>query len=176
LIFQLTTLIFILNAMTAPVSHRQLARAAFCAALGCASLTAEAEQNTQRLSVDIVDESRLPVDTAWRVTAGASLTKESWCLSRWLKCTAFVGAEGRQAGSELLVTVPTFRNAASDKPRNLITDLVSGLRFDIADTRRGTMTGPLYVQFKVARRGPEIRSSVPIPRRKMATLAVGMDF
>jgi len=162
--------------MTAPTSHRQLARAAFCAALGCASLAAKAEQKLPRLSVELVEDARLPSDTAWRVTAGASLTKESWCMSRWLKCVAFVGAEGRQAGSELLVTVPTFRTAASDKPRNLVTDLVSGLRFDIADTRRGTMTGPLYVQFKVARRGPEIRSSVPIPRRKMATLSVGMDF
>ena len=97
-------------------------------------------------------------------------------MARWMKCVAFVGAEGRQAGSELLAAPPTFRSATSDKPRNLVTDLVSGLRFDIADTRRGTMTGPLYVQFKVARRGPEIRSSVPIPRRKMATLSVGMDF
>ena len=96
-------------------------------------------------------------------------------MSRWLKCVAFVGAEGRQAGSELLVTIPTFRNAAGDKPRNLVTDLVSGFRFDIADTR-GDVHGPLYVQFKVARRGPEIRASIPVPRRTMAIMAVGMDF
>jgi len=96
-------------------------------------------------------------------------------MSRYLKCVAFAGAEGRLAGSELVPTAPAFRDAAGDKPRNLVTDLVSGLRFDIADTRADAH-GPLYVQFKVARRGPEIRASVPIPRRTMAIMALGMDF
>ena len=162
--------------MTTPPSHRHLACAALCAALGCATVTAEAEQNVPRLSIDVVNDGRLPSDTAWRVTAGTRLMTDSWCTARWLKCVAFVGAEGRQAGSELLLAPPTLRNTVSDKPRNLVTDLVSGLRFDLADTRRGTMHGPLYVQFKVARRGPDIRSSVPIPRRQMATLGGGMDF
>jgi len=49
------------------------------------------------------------------------------------------------------------------------------MRFSIADTR-GEVHGPLYVEFKVARRGPEIRSSVPIPRRTMATMSLGIDF
>jgi hypothetical protein len=164
--------------MTSATSHRQLARAALCAALGCAVAPSEAQHNPSRLSVDVISDvrdARLPSDTAWRVTAGAKLTTDSWCMFRFLKCVAFAGAEGRQAGTELIAIAPPFRHAAGDKPRNLVTDLVSGLRFDFADTR-GEVHGPLYFQFKVARRGPEIRSSIPIPRRTMATMAFGMDF
>jgi hypothetical protein len=156
-------------------SHRKLARAALCAALGCAALPTQAQQNAPRLSVDVVNDARLPVDTYWRVTADARLTKDTWCMSRYLKCVAFAGAEGRLAGTELVAAAPAFRDAAGDKPRNLVTDLVSGLRFDIADTRADAH-GPLYVQFKIARRGPEIRASVPVPRRTMAIMALGMDF
>lgn len=164
--------------MTSATSHRQLARAALCAALGCAAVSAKAQQNPSRLSVDIINDvrdARLPSDTAWRVTAGARLDTHSWCMSRFLKCVAFVGAEGRQSGSELLAIAAPFRNATGDKQRNIVTDLVSGLRFDLADTR-GEQHGPLYFQFKVARRGPEIRSSIPVPRRTMATMSLGMDF
>ena len=165
--------------MTKPNSHYRFARAALCAALGCAALQAKAEQQLpqpeSRLSVDVVNDARLPVDTAWRVTADARLTKDTWCMSRYLKCVAFAGAEGRVQGSELMAVTPAFRSASGDKPRNLVTDLVSGLRFDLADTR-GEVHGPLYLQFKVARRGPEIRASVPIPRRTMAIMALGMDF
>jgi hypothetical protein len=155
--------------------HCRLARAALCAALSCAAVQAEAQQRAPRLSVDVVNDGRLPVDTFWRVTADARLTKDTWCMSRYLKCVAFFGAEGRLPGTELVAVAPAFRNAAGDKPRNLVTDLVSGFRFDIADTR-GDVHGPLYVQFKVARRGPEIRASIPVPRRTMAIMAVGMDF
>ena len=161
--------------MTKLTSHRHFARAALYAALACAALQAQAQQKEPRLSLDVVNDARLPGDTVWRVTADARLTKDTWCMSRYLKCVAFVGAEGRLAGSELVAVAPAFRDAAGDKPRNLVTDLVSGLRFDIADTR-ADVHGPLYVQFKVARRGPEIRASVPIPRRTMAILALGMDF
>lgn len=152
-----------------------LVRAALCAALGCAALPGEAQQNEPRLSVDVVNDARLPADTVWRVTAGARITTDSWCMFRWLKCVAFAGAEGRLPGTELIAAAPTFRNDAGDKPRNLVTDLVSGLRFDIADTR-GAVHGPWYLQFKVARRGPEIRASIPIPRRTMALMSVGIDF
>ena len=164
--------------MSSATSQRQLARAALCAALGCAAVPAEAQHNPARLSVDVINDvrdARLPSDTAWRVTAGTRLTTDSWCMFRFLKCVAFVGAEGRQAGTELVAIAPPFRNATGDRQRNLVTDLVSGLRFDFADTR-SEVHGPLYFQFKVARRGPEIRSSIPIPRRTMATMAFGMDF
>jgi hypothetical protein len=161
--------------MNMPSSHRKLARAAFCAALGCAVAPAEAQQADPRLSVDVVNDARLPADTVWRVTAGARLTTGSWCMFRFLKCFAFAGAEGRVPGTELIATASTFGNVESDKPRNLVTDLVSGLRFDLADTR-GEVHGPWYVQFKVARRGMEIRSSVPIPRKNLATMSVGVDF
>lgn len=161
--------------MNTSFSHRRLASAAFCAALGCAALPGQAQQKESRLSVDVVNDGRLPVDTVWRVTADARLASDSWCMSRYLKCVVFAGAEGRLAGSELVAASPAFRSAAGDKPRNLVTDLVSGLRFQFADTR-GEVHGPLYVQFKVARRGPEIRSSVPIPRHTMAVMSLGMDF
>jgi hypothetical protein len=161
--------------MIKPSSHSKLARVALCAALGCAVVPAEAQQNESRLSVDVVNDPRLPGDTIWRATAGVRLTTGSWCMFRFLKCFAFAGAEGRAPGTELVATAATFGNIASDKPRNLVTDLVSGLRFDMADTR-GEVHGPWYVQFKVARRGMEIRSSVPIPRRNLATLSVGVDF
>lgn len=160
--------------MTKP-SHNRFARAALCAALGCAVAPAEAQHGEPRLSVDVVESTRLPNDTVWRVTAGARLTTGSWCMFRFLKCFAFAGAEGRVPGTELVATAATFGNITNDKPRNLITDLVSGLRFDLADTR-GEVHGPWYVQFKVARRGMEIRSSVPIPRRNLATVSVGVDF
>ncbi|MDQ2823762.1 MAG: hypothetical protein M3Y65_25865 [Pseudomonadota bacterium] len=156
-------------------THTSLVRAAFCAALGCATMPVAAQQNASRLSLDVVNDPFLPNDTVWRVTAGARLTTGSWCMFRFLKCFAFAGAEGRVPGTELVATAATFGNITNDKPRNLVTDLVSGLRFDLADTR-GEVHGPWFVQFKVARRGMEIRSSVPIPRRNMATLAVGVDF
>lgn len=156
-------------------SHRHIASAALCAALGCAAASVEAQQKVPLLSLDVVNDARLPSDTAWRVTAGARLTTGSWCMFRFLKCVAFAGAEGRQPESELLAIAAPFRNAAGNKPRNIVTDLVSGLRFDFADTR-GEVHGPLYFQLKVARRGQEIRSSVPIPRRTMATMGFGMDF
>lgn len=161
--------------MTKLASHRNFARATLYAALACAALQTQAQQKEPRLSLDVVNDARLPGDTVWRVTADARLTTDTWCMSRYLKCVAFAGAEGRLAGSELVAVAPALRDAAGDKPRNLVTDLVSGLRFDIADTR-ADVHGPLYVQFKVARRGPEIRASVPIPRRTMAILALGMDF
>lgn len=160
--------------MNMPRHSSKLARAALCAALGSV-LPAEAQQNDHRLSVDVINDARLPSDTVWRVTAGARLTTSSWCMFRFLKCVAFAGAEGRLPGTELIAVASTFRNDESDKPRNLVTDLVSGLRFDFADTR-GEVHGPLYLQFKVARRGPEIRSSIPIPRRTMATMSLGIDF
>jgi hypothetical protein len=160
--------------MNAHRHSRKLARAALCAALGSV-LPVEAQQNSHRLSVDVVNDARLPADTVWRVTAGARLTTDSWCMFRFLKCVAFAGAEGRLPGTELIAVASTFRNDDDDKPRNLVTDLVSGLRFDFADTR-GEVHGPLYLQFKVARRGPEIRSSIPIPRRNMATMSLGIDF
>ena len=155
--------------------HRKLARAALCAALGCTVLPAEAQHKESRLSVDIVNDARLPSDTVWRVTAGARLTTDSWCMFRWLKCVAFAGAEGRLPGTELVAVASTFRDDEGDKPRNIVTDLVSGLRFDFADTK-GEVHGPLYMQFKIARRGPEIRSSIPIPRRNMASMSLGIDF
>lgn len=161
--------------MRVPTPHSKLAGAALCAALGWTVAPAGAQENTPRLSVDVVNDARLPSDTVWRVTAGARLTSGTWCMSRYLKCSAFAGAEGRLPGTELVATSPVFANDDGDKPRNLVTDLVSGLRFGIADTR-GAVHGPLYVEFKVARRGPEIRSSVPIPRRTMATMSLGMDF
>ncbi len=161
--------------MPKPARHRRFARVALCAALGCAALQAQAQQKEPRLSLDVVNDGRLPVDTVWRVTADARLTKDTWCMSRYLKCVAFVGAEGRSPGTELVAVAPAFRDATGDRPRNLVTDLVSGFRFNLADTR-GDVHGPLYVQFKVARRGPEIRASVPIPRRTMAIMSLGMDF
>jgi hypothetical protein len=155
--------------------HRKFAGAALFAAFGCAALQAGAQQNAPLVLFEVVNDARLPSDTAWRVTAGAQVARNTWCMSRYLKCVAFAGAEGRQPGTELVATSPVFRNDDGDKPRNLVTDLVSGMRFSVADTR-GEVHGPLYVEFKVARRGPEIRSSVPIPRRTMATMSLGIDF
>ena len=153
----------------------RLASAALCAVLGYSMPAAQAQQNAPILSVDVVNDGRLPADTYWRVTAGARLSTDSWCMFKWLKCMAFGGAEGRVAGTELMVDPVAFRSDETGKRRNLVTDLVSGLRFDFADSR-GAVHGPWYLQFKVARRGPEIRSSVPIPRRTMATVSVGVDF
>lgn len=161
--------------MSMPTRHRKFASAALCAALGCAALPAQAQQSEARLMLDVVNDARLPSDTAWRVTAGTRVATNTWCMSRYLKCVAFAGAEGRMPGTELVATSPIFASDEGDKPRNLVTDLVSGMRFSIADTR-GEVHGPLYVEFKVARRGPEIRSSVPIPRRTMATMSLGIDF
>lgn len=161
--------------MHKPTRHRNFARAALCAALGCVALQGKAQQNEPRLSVDVVSDAKLPFDPVWRVTAGARLTTDTWCMTRYLKCVGFFGAEGRLPGTELVAAAPALRGIEGDQSRNLVTDLVSGLRFDLADTR-GEVHGPLYLQFKVARRGPEVRASVPIPRRTMAIMALGMDF
>ncbi|MES2019211.1 MAG: hypothetical protein V4484_22185 [Pseudomonadota bacterium] len=53
--------------------------------------------------------------------------------------------------------------------------LAYGTRLDFPGTRTASH-GPWFLQFKVTRRSPEFRSSLPVPRHRVAALTIGTEF
>jgi hypothetical protein len=53
--------------------------------------------------------------------------------------------------------------------------LALSLRFEFADSR-SEAHGPWCLQFKVARRGAQLRSSIPVPRHTVAMFTLGAEF
>ena len=53
--------------------------------------------------------------------------------------------------------------------------VVIGTRFDFPNTRT-ELHGPWFIQFKVTRRSPEFRSSIPVPRHRVAAVTIGTEF
>lgn len=53
--------------------------------------------------------------------------------------------------------------------------LALSLRFEFADSR-GEAHGPWFLQFKVARRSSQFRSSIPVPRHTVGMLTLGTEF
>jgi len=97
------------------------------------------------------------------------------CLAPWIQCTAFGSVEARVVAYNLFLDGRLFQDDPGVKRRNFVRDLVYGTRFDFPDTRTDSH-GPWFLQFKVTRRSPEFRSSLPVPRHRVAALTIGTEF
>lgn len=110
---------------------------------------------------------------------GNKLAKQSFgtttCMLKWLQCTAFGAVETRLMGRNIFLDGRVFRDDPSVKRRKFVTDLIVGTRIDFPDTRTASH-GPWFIQFKVTRRSREFRSSIPVPRHRMAAITLGTEF
>lgn len=106
--------------------------------------------------------------------AGQSLGANT-CMLKWLQCTAFGTVETRLVGRNLFLDGRLFRDDPSVRRRNFVTDLIVGTRIDFPNTRTASH-GPWFIQFKVTRRSREFRSSIPVPRHRMAAITLGTEF
>jgi lipid A 3-O-deacylase len=97
------------------------------------------------------------------------------CLAPWLQCTAFGSVEARLVAYNVFLDGRLLRDDPSVKKRNFVSDLVIGTRFDFPGTRTANH-GPWFLQLKMTRRSPEFRSSIPVPRHRVAALTIGTEF
>lgn len=97
------------------------------------------------------------------------------CLKPWLRCTAFGSVETRLVGYNVLPDSHRFLDEPINKRRAWVSDVVLGLRLDFPGSRTG-LHGPWFMQFKVSRHAPELRSSIPVPRQTFAAATVGTEF
>lgn len=97
------------------------------------------------------------------------------CMARWIQCTAFGSLEGRLVAYNVFLDGRLFEDDPSVQRRNFVHDLVVGTRFDFPGTRSDSH-GPWFLQFKATRRSPEFRSSLPVPRHRVAALTIGTEF
>jgi lipid A 3-O-deacylase len=105
----------------------------------------------------------------------AKLPGAASCMAPWLQCTAFGSVEGRFVAYNVFLDGRLLRDDPSVKKRNFVSDLVIGTRFDFPNTRTADH-GPWFIQFKLTRRSPEFRSSIPVPRHRVAALTIGTEF
>jgi hypothetical protein len=110
---------------------------------------------------------------------GNKLAKKSFgtttCMLKWLQCTAFGAIETRLMGRNIFLDGRLFRVDPSIKRRNFVTDLIVGTRIDFPNTRSASH-GPWFIQYKVTRRSREFRSSIPVPRHRIAAITLGTEF
>jgi lipid A 3-O-deacylase len=97
------------------------------------------------------------------------------CMVPWIQCTAFGSVEGRLVAYNVFLDGRLRRDDPSVKRRNFVHDLVAGTRFDFPNTRTENH-GPWFLQFKVTRRSREFKSSIPVPRHRVAALTIGTEF
>ena len=97
------------------------------------------------------------------------------CMLEWLQCTAFGVVETRLMGRNIFLDGRLWRDDPSVTRRKVVTDLIVGTRFDFPDTRTASH-GPWFLQFKVTRRSREFRSSIPVPRHRIAAITFGTEF
>lgn len=97
------------------------------------------------------------------------------CLAPWLQCTAFGSVEGRMMAYNIFLDGRALRDDPDVKRRKFVHDLVAGTRFDFPNTRTANH-GPWFIQFKITRRSREFRSSIPVPRHRVAALTIGTEF
>ena len=97
------------------------------------------------------------------------------CLAPWLQCTGFASLEARAVGYNLFIDGRLLHDDPSITRRKLVHDAVLGMRFDLPTTR-SARHGPWFVQVKLTRRSPEIKSPLPVPRHRVAALTVGTEF
>ncbi len=97
------------------------------------------------------------------------------CVVPWVQCTAFGSVEGRVVGHNLFLDGRLGHDDAKVRRRKFVHDLVAGTRFDFPNTRTESH-GPWFVQFKITRRSREFKSSIPVPRHRVAALTIGTEF
>lgn len=97
------------------------------------------------------------------------------CMVPWVQCTAFGSMEARLVAYNLFLDGRLLRDDRKVRRRSFVHDLVLGTRFDFPNTRT-ERHGPWFIQFKVTRRSPEFRSSIPVPRHRVAALTIGTEF
>lgn len=97
------------------------------------------------------------------------------CMARWLQCTAFASAEARLMGYNVFIDGRAFQDDTVIKRRKFVHDTVLGMRFDFPNTR-SSAHGPWFIQVKLTRRSPEIKSWLSIPKHRVAALTIGTEF
>ncbi len=97
------------------------------------------------------------------------------CMVPWIQCTAFGSVEGRVVGYNLFLDGRLRHSDPSVKRRKFVHDLVAGTRFDFPNSRTESH-GPWFIQFKITRRSREFKSSIPVPRHRVAALTIGTEF
>jgi lipid A 3-O-deacylase len=97
------------------------------------------------------------------------------CMAPWLQCTAFGSVEARMVAYNVFLDGRLFQDDPAVTRRNFVHDLVVGTRLDFPGTRTASH-GPWFLQFKATRRSPEFRSSLPVPRHRVAALTIGTEF
>lgn len=97
------------------------------------------------------------------------------CMVPWIQCTAFGSVEGRVVGYNLFLDGRLLHSDPKARRRKFVSDLVAGTRFDFPNTRTESH-GPWFIQFKITRRSREFKSSIPVPRHRVAALTLGTEF
>ncbi|MFL6657186.1 MAG: lipid A deacylase LpxR family protein [Massilia sp.] len=99
----------------------------------------------------------------------------SSCLVPWLRCTAFGSVEARVVAYNIFLDGRLLHEDSGVSHRSLVHDLVFGTRIDFPNTRSDSH-GPWFLQWKVTRRSPEFRSSLPVPRHRVMAVTIGTEF
>lgn len=102
-------------------------------------------------------------------------TGSTSCITPRLQCTAFGSVEARMVAYNVFLDGRPLRDDPDVKRRKFVHDLVAGTRFDFPNTRTASH-GPWFIQFKITRRSKEFRSSLPVPRHRVAALTIGTEF
>ena len=66
-------------------------------------------------------------------------------------------------------------DAHKARQRDVARTLMAATRFDIPNTRTAAH-GPWFVQIRITRSAPAIKSSIPIPRHRVAAITIGTEF
>lgn len=107
--------------------------------------------------------------------AGRNTGIATACMVPWLQCTSFGAFEARAVGYNVFLDGRMFTNDRKVRKRNFVHDLMVGTRFDFPRTRTAAH-GPWFVQIKITRRSPEFKSSIPIPKHRVAAVTIGTEF
>jgi lipid A 3-O-deacylase len=121
---------------------------------------------------DLPDVSPPPPGIGNKLSQGFGPTT---CMVKWLQCSAFGIIETRLMARNVFLDGRLFRDDPKVNRRNLVSDLMVGLRLDFPDTRSASH-GPWFVQLKITRRTPEFRSSIHVPRHRVAAVTIGTEF
>jgi hypothetical protein len=106
---------------------------------------------------------------------GGDLPRDTPCSTPLLHCAAFGSVETSLMQYNQVLDPPVFREDPELKRSTLVAALALGLRLDFPHTR-GPGHGPWFLQFKITRRTPGFRASIPVPRHTSAAVALGTEF
>lgn len=102
-------------------------------------------------------------------------TGMSSCMVTWVQCTAFASVEARAVAYNVFLDGRLFGDDPSVRRRGFVHEAVVGSRFDFPSTRTRSH-GPWFLQVKITRRSPEFRSSLPVPKHRVAAVTFGTEF